>query len=195
MKKLIIAVAAIIAIAGSSCSDSGKKSVLQPVVRTDSATAVACNIRFFDVDSVLRAYTLAQELTAEQQKEVLAFQSAARAKDSELQRMQANIQNKYNSNGYLTEESMNADLRSLQQRQTEASNWANTHQTRLDNLTLQIMQRLQDSLQNFLKDYNAVYNYDAILDKKAGFFKEELDITDQIIEGMNERYAANAEKK
>ena len=49
-------------------------------------------------------------------------------------------------------------------------------------------QRLNDSLQNFLKAYNAVYNYDAILDKKVGFFKPELDITAEVIQGLNDRY-------
>jgi len=196
MKKLTLAVATVLALAGTSCSDSGKSSVLTAARPTDSVAA-RCNIRYIDVDSVLSAYTLAQELTAEQQKEVIAFESAARQKDTELQRLQNSIQTKYQNNGYLTQESMDADMKSLQQRQNEANNWANTHQNRLAALVAAQQQRLNDSLQNFLRDYNAVYHYDAILDKKVGFFDPSLDITAEIIQGLNERYtpAPKEEKK
>lgn len=187
MKKVILAVGAVLALLTAACSDSTKTVTPVRAVAGDSA-AVACNIRYIDVDSVLSAYTLAQELTAVQQKEMLAFESAARQKDTELQRLNANIQNKYQSNGYLTEESLKADMNSLQQRQNEANNWANTHQNRIARLMAEQQQRLNDSLQNFLKDYNAVYNYDAILDKKVGFFKPELDITAEVIQGLNDRY-------
>ncbi|MBJ2187121.1 MAG: OmpH family outer membrane protein [Muribaculaceae bacterium] len=187
MKKVILAAGAVLALMAAGCSDLAKTAAPVKAVAGDSATT-ACNIRYIDVDSVLSAYTLAQELTAEQQKEMLAFESAARQKDTELQRLNANIQNKYQNNGYLTEESLKADMNSLQQRQNEANNWANTHQNRIARLVADQQQRLNDSLQNFLKAYNAVYNYDAILDKKVGFFKPELDITAEVIQGLNDRY-------
>ena len=189
MKKLTLAVATVLAIAGTSCSDSGKNSVLTAARPAGDSVAARCNIRYIDVDSVLSAYTLAQELTAQQQKEMIAFESAARQKGTDLQRLQNQIQTKYQNNGYLTQESMEADMKSLQQRQTEADNWANTHQNRLAQLMAQQQQRLNDSLQNFLRDYNAVYHYDAILDKKVGFFDPSLDITGDRIRGLNERYA------
>lgn len=192
MKKLAFAAGALVAILAASCSaNDAEKTTARPAA---DSTAAACNIRYIDVDSVLSAYTLAQELFAEQQKEVNALESAARQKDSELQRLQAQIENKARSNGYLTQESFNADMAGLQQRQNEAGQWLNTHQERIARLVASQQQRLNDSLQNFLKAYNDVYNYDAILDKKAGFFKPELDITADIIEGLNQRYAAEAQK-
>ena len=196
MKKLTLAVGVLLAMVAVSCSGSDKADNKAAIVRNDSAAAAsACNIRYIDVDSVLSAYTLAQELAAEQQKEMVAFESAARQKDTEIQRLNANIQNKYQNNGYLTQESMQADVNSLQKKQEDANNWASNHQNRLARLVAEQNQRLNDSLQNFLKDYNAVYNYDAILDKKVGFFKPELDITSQVIEGLNSRYTpASAEK-
>ena len=190
MKKLTLAVGMLLALVAASCSGSDKNEAKAPIVRNDSAAA-ACNIRYIDVDSVLAAYTLAQELATEQQKEMIAFESAARQKDTEIQRLNANIQNKYQNNGYLTQESMQADVNSLQKKQEDANNWANNHQNRLAMLVAEQNQRLNDSLQSFLKDYNAVYNYDAILDKKVGFFKPELDITAEIIEGLNSRYTAS----
>lgn len=193
MKKIAIAAGVVLSILATACSGNSTEKHLVPVAPDSSATT--CNIRYIDVDSVLAAYTLAQELAAEQQKEMIAVESAARQKDSELQRFQASIENKYRSNGYLSEESLKADMNTLQQRQDEAGRWLNTHQERLARLVAAQQQRLTDSLQNFLKDFNAVYNFDAILDKKAGlFFKPELDITPLVIEGLNMRYVPQQEK-
>lgn len=186
MKKLAIVAGAALMIA-ASCNNAGDTTATPGAQKADSNTTT-CNIRYINVDSVLSAYTLAQELIAEQQKEVANVERAARQKESELQRMESQIANKVQSNGYLTEESYKADVMGLQQRQQEAGQWLNTHQERLAKLMTEQQIRLNDSLQNFLRDYNAVYKYDAILDKKSGFFKEELDITAEVIQGLNERY-------
>lgn len=194
MKKLLLAVGTLIAMIAVSCTGADKTPA-KAAAKADSAAT--CNIRYIDVDSVLSAYTLAQELAAEQQKEMLAYEGAARQKEADLGRQAAAIENKAKSNGYLTEDSYRADLNNLQQRQAEAGNWANTHQGRLQRLVAEQNQRLNDSLQNFLKAYNEIYGYDAILDKKVGFFKPSLDITQEVIEGLNARYtpAKKAEEK
>lgn len=190
MKKIAFAAGIMLAFLSSCSGEDAKK---QAIPQAADSTASVCNIRYIDVDSVLSAYTLAQELIAEQQKEMTALESAARQKDSELQRLQAQIENKARNNGYLTQESLNADVAGLQQRQNEAGQWLNTHQERLARLMSEQQTRLNDSLQNFLKDFNEVYHYDAILDKKAGYFNPQLDITDVVIEGLNSRY--NPEQK
>lgn len=188
MKKYAFIAAVAMAVIASACSGESSDKKVVRTANDSTSLCAQCNIRYIDVDSVLAAYTLAQELVAEQQKEMVAVESQARQKESELQRFQSSIENKYRSNGYLSEESLKADMNSLQQRQDEAGRWLNTHQERLARLVASQQQRLSDSLQNFLKAYNEVYNYDAILDKKAGFFKPELDITGEIIEGLNARY-------
>ena len=168
MKKLTLAVGALIALMAASCAGADKTAA--PVAAAGDSAAAVCNIRYIDVDSVLSAYTLAQELVAEQQKEMLAFESSARQKDSDLNRQAQAIDNKLKSNGYLTEESYKADVTNLQQRQADAQNWANNNQNRLASIVAEQNQRLNDSLHNFLEAYNKVYGYDAILDTKVGFF-------------------------
>ena len=63
MKKLTLAVGVLLAVAGASCSGSDKAPV-KAAVTSDSTTST-CNIRYIDIDSVLSAYTLAQELAAQ----------------------------------------------------------------------------------------------------------------------------------
>ena len=54
---------------------------------------------------------------------------------------------------------------------------------------LQQQMQLNDSIDSFIKDYNAKHGYDAILFKNAGvYFNPALDITNEVIEGLNARY-------
>lgn len=190
MKKIAYAAATLATMLIAACS--GNTSEKQTTTPGSDSTSISCNIRYIDVDSVLSGYVLAQELFAEQQKEVTALENVARQKDSDLQRRQAQIENKARNNGYLTQESFNTDMNELQQRQNEAGQWLNANQERLARLMATQQQRLNDSIQSFLKDYNEVYKYDAILDKKAGFFNPDLDITNEIIQGLNDRYTSEA---
>ena len=53
---------------------------------------------------------------------------------------------------------------------------------------------LQDSVDNFLRAYNATRHYDAILLRESGvYFNPALDITQEVIAGLNARYKAPAE--
>ena len=178
----------------TSCNDNQSQAQNKGAAAQDSSAVATCNIRYIDVDSILSAYTLAQELMAEQQKEVTAVESQARQKESDLARMQSQIETKARNNGYLSQASFDEDVAGLQKRQAEAGQWLNTHQERLARLMTAQQLRLNDSLQNYLKDYNAVHNYDAILDKKCGFFNPALDITGEIIEGLNARYQPEEKK-
>lgn len=59
----------------------------------------------------------------------------------------------------------------------------------------QQQQQLNDSIQAFIKEYNKTKGYDAILFKAAGvYFNPALDITDEVIKGLNERYTKVAKK-
>lgn len=195
MKKLAFVASLVLALMAASCSDKSADTTTLRAAAPDSLASAGCNFRYMNVDSVFWYYTLAQELVAEQQKELNALEATARQKESEIQRLGASIENKARNNGYLSEQSYNTDMQTLQQRQQEASQWLNTHQERMARMQMAVQQRLNDSLQNFLKDYNAVYGYDAIFDKSVGFFKPELDITADIVAGLNERYAASQENK
>ena len=60
----------------------------------------------------------------------------------------------------------------------------------------QSQKQLNDSIENFWKDYSMKNHYDMILTKKAGFYmNNNLDITDDVIEGLNKRYTRVAPEK
>lgn len=195
MKKLAFAAALLIAAVAASCSNKADEAGAAAPAKKASAEGIeagACNFRYMSVDSIFNNYTLAKEIMADQEKEMKLLESTGRQKEAELQRMATNIETKARNNGYLTEQSYNSDMQTLQQRQQEANQWLNTSQERIALMQATNSKRLNDSLQNFLKDYNAEHGYDAIFDRSVGFFNPALDITDEIIEGLNNRYKGEA---
>lgn len=176
------------AVSCSGTADNAEKAVVPGDSCTTAAT-VSSNIRYIDADSVMREYKLAQQLLEEQQREMNRLQSWHESKQRELQSMANNIQQRQQNNVYLSQASLDADMQNFQKKGQEAENYLAKQQQRLATSELQIRARLADSINNFVRDYNAVRGYDAILLREAGvYFNPALDITGEVIEGLNARY-------
>lgn len=145
---------------------------------------------------MLSEYKLAQQLLEEQQREVNRLQQWHEAKQRELQSIANNIGQKQQNNVYLSQASLDADMQSFQKKGQEAENYLNAQQQRLAAADLQIRARLSDSISNFVRDYNATRGYDAILLREAGvYFNPALDITAEVIEGLNARLSSEEPAK
>ena len=127
-------------------------------------------------------------------KLMLDYQRMENQKQNELQNLAAQIEQKRNNNGYLSQESFDADVNNLNKKQNEAANILRAHQEKVQKQIAEFNRQLTDSIQNFIKDYNATRNYDAILYRASGlYFNPALEITGEIIEGLNARYTPKAE--
>ncbi|MCM1036211.1 MAG: OmpH family outer membrane protein [Bacteroides sp.] len=206
MKKVFIAAASLLIASClvTACSDSADKAADKapaaaqakpaPAPKPGDAFAPTTNIRYIDLDSVLANYTLAQELSKASQKMMLDYQNLERQKGNELQRMGNQIQQKVNSSGYLSQESYQADVNNFNQKQNEAQTYLAGQQNKISTYMAQQQARLNDSIQAFVKDYNASRHYDAILFKEAGvYFNPALNITDEVVAGLNARYTPAAD--
>ena len=200
MKKTAFAAKALIALLAAgmiSCSQSAGTD--KTTAATDStatnAQAVSLNIRYVDLDSVMATYTLSKELDEQGRKLMLDYQRMENQKTNEIQNLAAQIEQKRNNNGYLTQESFDADVNNVNRKQTEAANILRAHQEKIQKQIAEFNLQLSDSVQNFIKDYNATRKYDAILLRSAGlYYNPDLDITGEIIEGLTARYTPKAEK-
>lgn len=197
MKKLAIAVATVLAIGAAACSKADEKATEAAPAATpaEAAAATSGNIRFLNLDTVFANYTLAQEISKEGQKLMLDYQNLERQKQNDLQRLGSSIEQKRNSNGYLSQESFDADVNNFNKKQQEAANVLGARQNSISTKMAERQKVLQDSLEHFLRDFNATRHYDAILLRESGvYFNPALDITQEVIAGLNARYKAPAEK-
>lgn len=168
-----------------SCGSANKE---EKVIANPEATA-ALNIRYIDLDSINANYNLVKDFNEINLRALNKLESAQRTKQQELQKRATEIENKARNNGYISQSTYEADLQRLQQQQREAENYLGRLQEQAQQDAYDQSVTLQDSLNNFIAEYIKTHPYDAILYKAAGaYFNPELDITKEVVEGLNARY-------
>ena len=177
------------AMAMTSCSNNDK-TASQPANQSDAQNVTSSiNIRYIDADSIAAHYNLAKDFKEAQLRQISKMDNAQRTRGAEIQKLGNSIQQKINSNGYLSQESFNADQELLNKKQVEAQNYLASLQREAEQEMLQQQMQLTDSIESFIKEFNKTKGYDAILYKAAGvYFNPALDITDEVIKGLNARY-------
>lgn len=188
MKKLSLAFIAICASTTAalfSCSDSD--NTVATITPVSDSTAV--NVRYINTDSILVHYTLAQEITAELEKRRIEIEGQVRQRQAQIQQKGNAIQQKYQSNGYLTQASFDADQRELAALQNQAEQWAAGIQQQYASLEYTQTMRVQDSIKSVVKDICLAYGINAVInDQVTVYLDPKLDITDAVIEMLNSRY-------
>ena len=117
------------------------------------------------------------------------MESALKRHESNIQGFANSMQKKMQNNGYLSEASYKQDQDKIASMQNSAQRDAANLQNNFQNAAMKAQQTVNDSIEAFIKEYNAKRGYDAILFKAATLYiNPELDITDEVVEGLNARY-------
>jgi len=164
--------------------------------KTENSTPTGLNIRYIDADSVTANYLLAKEFQELTLASVSKIENVRQARANEIQKMGQQIEQKARNNGYLSQTSYEGDMSALAKKQQDATTTLDNMQARAQQEMAQRQIELNDSLESFIKDYNKTKGYDAILFKAAGvYFNPALDITAEVIEGLNARYEKGHKNK
>lgn len=196
MKKNILSILSLalaIMVSFSSCSadqkadDKGDNAKAKKTQTVDKGSLP--NYRYVDLDTILSRYNLAKDFNEEAGRLQNQIESAVRSHESKINQLATTIQNKMQNNTYLSKESYEADQKKLQNLQTQAQNDMMNRQKTLESTALKAQQTINDSITNYVDRYNAKHGYDAILFKAATvYINPALDITDEIVEGLNAQY-------
>lgn len=192
-----------------SCNNGNEENAPVPPIKksktaqTESSSDVKAplsNVRYYYFDSINKDnYQLIADLEAKAQKSAKELESEAQKKQAELESMAKRIQEKVQNGGYLTQESYEKEMKEFQQKQQQAEMYMANLQNKAMSQSGTSMTALNDSLNNFIRDYNNVNHFDAVIPLTGGgYCLPELDITSEIIEGLNARYTkkgAKAESK
>lgn len=191
IKTILVAALAVLALCATACG-SGEEKKAAPATKGQSAktsTHVLPNYRYVDLDSVLSKYNLAKDFNEEMLRMQNNLASAEKQHTTKIQNFANSMQNKMQNNGYLSEASYRQDEQTLNNLQNEAQKALSTMQTNMQNAALQGQQAVIDSITQFVNEYNKTRGYDAIFQKASTLYIDpELDITDEVVEGLNARY-------
>lgn len=191
-----LAGAALMAFAAVMMSSCGNQAANQAAAPAADQQPTALNIRYIDLDSITANYNLVKDYNEVNIKTMSRLDNAQRAKQAELQKRANEIQNKLKNNGYISEATYNADMQKFQQQQRDAEIYLGNLQQQAQQDALDQSQALNDSLNNYIEVYMKSHNYDAILLRAAGvYFNPALDITKEIVDGLNQRYIRAEDRK
>lgn len=188
-----LAISAALTLAGATAACSNKSEEAKPVAKkvekkADPARQLP-NYRYVDLDTVLSRYNLAKDYNEEMLRMQTSMESEVKRHESSIQSLANQMQNKMQNNTYLSQQSYEADQKKLASLQANAEKSVGTLQQNFQAAAMKAQQTVNDSIENYIKEYNASKGYDAIFFKAATLFIDpELDITDEIVEGLNARY-------
>ena len=185
----ILSLALFTAVGFTSCSksDNAPKTPAPKAEPTEPALKVA----YVDLDSLQKNYAYFQEAQA-------ALDAKSKQYDSELNRLGQDLQN---SMVNFQTQMQNGTINSQQAYEKAEKNLANKQQN-LESKRAQYAQNLmteqesfnlalQDSLNNFIAEYNKSKKFDIILSKAGSnilYANPKMDITKEVIDGLNKRY-------
>lgn len=176
--------------AAVSCSDGKTETKAAPAkAKTEKSVTILPNYRYVDLDSVLDRYNLAKDYNEEMLRMQTNAESQMKQHQTKIQNFATTVQNKMQNNGYLSEASYKQDEQKMASMQNEAQRSMQTLQNNIAQAADQAQKTINDSINAFIADYNKTRGYDAILFKAATLYiNPELDITDEVVEGLNARY-------
>ena len=155
---------------------------------TDNATPSAVRIATINIDSMQNNYALFVNKKKELEQKQKQMENTLERKGKELQADYATAQQQAAT---MTQQQLGETEQRLQKKQADIQQLQNQLSNDLQNQLEAFNKELKDSLDSFLKDYNASNKYTMILSIVEGgqvlYSEAQYDITADAITGMNGR--------
>ena len=163
----------------------------------ETTASAGLKIAFVDIDSLLSKYEFSIALN----KEMLRGEEDMRMKLSEkakaLQADYADFERKLQNNVYATRERAEEEQARILKKKEELDKLEQRLISELSAKSQKNNVTLHDSIDSFLKAYNAEKGYDLIISRVGDnllFANKALDITEEVINGLNARYTPAKEE-
>ena len=186
----IIAVAA--AVAALVLTLTTPTNTHKPAEAGEPIPAVAGDIVYVRLDTLMMQYDMYSDLQSAFEAKAQTIESDLNKKGRKLESDIKNFENQINK-GLLTRSAAEQQNASLQQRQANLQNEAAQKQQELAEESQVLLNQVMFAIQTYLEEYNKDHNFAAILSTTAAsnvvmVGAPALDITQEIIEGLNAEY-------
>ena len=162
-------------------------------------TAAAGSIVFFNIDKVVENYDMANDLRSVVETKVSGIQSEIDRRGNKLQKDANDFQNKMDK-GLLTTSVANAQYQKLQQQQGEYQEYVVRKQQEMQEEQQVMLNQIMNAIAEYVQEYNATKQYALILTTSGDILpapvvtgSAALDITDDILAGLNAAYIKTKE--
>ena len=198
---LILSVIALVAVAALGIIQlTSNKSNNAPAAAGEASVAAPGSIVYFNLDRVLKEYDMANDLSSVVETKVQSIQEEVNRRGNKLQKDINAFQDKINK-GTITSASAAVQQDKLQQQNNEFQNYAAQKQQEMAEEQQVMMNQIGDAIKSFLDKFNEDKKYGMIISTQGDILPApvvtgdaSLDITDEIIAGLNEEYVKNKNK-
>ena len=174
------------------------KSDSSAATSSEKVEAASGSIVYIDLDSILQEYDMANDLRSVVETKVQNIQAEVTRRGKKLESDVKAFQEKIDK-GLMTRSVAEVQSQKLQQQEAEFNNYAATKQNEINEEQVVMMNQLADAIKTFLDKYNEEKQYAMILTNQGGApvltADESLNITDDVLAGLNEEYIKNKNKK
>ena len=143
-------------------------------------------------------YDMANDLRSVVETKVQNIQAEVNRRGKKLENDVVEFQNKIDK-GLLTRTNAEVQSQKLQQQEIEFNNYAAQKQQEINEEQVVMMNQLGDAIQTYLTKYNEEKQYAMILTNSGGApvitADAALDITDDVLAGLNEEYIKSKNNK
>ena len=175
---------------GDTQKSKSPKPAPKPAVAATTEAGSLPNYRFIDSDTIMLKYNLSidfneqmirlrNNLSDEEKRQQSAIQPKAAALQKKMESVQSQAQM----------DALKSEYEGIQKQQAQDEQKITQMGMDMEKTLGKNAQTVMDSLNNFLADYAAERGYDAVFFKNAApFYNPALDVTDEVVEGLNARY-------
>ncbi|MDU1903601.1 MAG: OmpH family outer membrane protein [Dysgonomonas sp.] len=176
-----------------------KKSTPEtPSLKFESDSTVTLPIAYVNIDSVLTNYQYAKEASDVLMKKTESSRATINNKQKQVASEYQEFQRKLQNNAFLTEERARQESERIQKMDSELSQLANRLDNELAMEQMKINNQLADSVRTCIKEFNKTANYEVIISNSGLdnilFAKPKYDITNKVIEILNQRHVSTVKK-
>jgi len=189
----IFATAGVIALLSASLTGCNTTSVTNTGTAADS-TVTAGAIVFFNLDRVIDEYDMANDLRSVAETKINSINQEVNRRGTKLEKDSKAFQDKINK-GLMTQSVAEVQYRKLQEQQASFQQYAAQKQQEIAEEQQVMMNQIADAIKTFIDEYNAKKGYAMILTTQGDILPApvvtadpSLDITDDLLEGLNAAY-------
>ena len=203
MKKITLGIIATLGAAALLCTTfTSCENGSAPAAKAASdSTAVAGSIVYFDLDRVLQEYDMANDLRSVAETKINSINQEVNRRGSKLEKDIKAFQDKINK-GLMTQSVAEIQGKKLQDQQNNFQQYAAQKQQEIAEEQQVMMNQIADAIKTFIDGYNAEKGYAMILTTQGDILPapvvaadSSLDITDDILEGLNAAYVKSKSEK
>lgn len=192
----VIALVAVIVFGTLSLTSNKQKS--EAGTAETETVSHAGDIVYVQLDRILQEYDMANDKRSVVETKVQNIQAEVTRRGKKLEKDINDFQDKMQK-GLMTRSVAEVQQQKLQKAQDDFNVYAQEKQNEIQEEQIVMMNQLADAIKTYLDKYNETMGYAMILTNQGGApvitGDASLDITDEVIAGLNEEYVATKAKK